>query len=254
MVIMSGKWKTDISKEGTVRGYKLDELINNLTFTEMIFLILKGELPKKNEVKMMDAIFVSCVEHSIAPPSITAARISASAGNPLNAAVAAGILGIGDFHGGAIEASAKMMQENSGKDADQIVKEYRGQKKILAGFGHKFYKDSDPRTIQLFKIAEENGIAGKHVKFAKELEKAIEKNLGKKLVMNVDGSIAAILSDMGFDWRLGKGFFVIPRVVGITAHVYEEMTKEKPFRRLSEEDVEYSGKEEKDLPKEFRRK
>src|SRR3989344_1656880 len=125
MVIMSEKWKTEISKEGTIRGYKLDELINNLTFTEMIFLTLKGELPKKNEVKMMDAILVSCVEHSIAPPSITAARISASAGNPLNAAVAAGILGIGDFHGGAIEASAKMMQEYSGKEEKALPKEFR---------------------------------------------------------------------------------------------------------------------------------
>ena len=72
--------------------------------------------------------------------------------------------------------------------------------------------------------------------------------------MNVDGSIAAILSDMGFDWRLGKGFFIISRVVGITAHVYEEKTKEKPFRRLSGEDIEYSGSDNKELPKEFRRK
>ena len=47
------------------------------------------------------------------------------------------------------------------------------------------------------------------------LEKALEQKLGKALPINVDGAIAAVISDMGFDWRLGKGFFIISRVPGL---------------------------------------
>jgi len=51
-------------------------------------------------------------------------------------------------------------------------------------------------------LAKELGFYGKHCEFAVALENAIEKIKGKKLVLNVDGAIAAITSDMGFDYRL----------------------------------------------------
>ena len=105
-------WKTSITsnKEGEilVRGYNIDSLIGNLTFAQTAFLVLKGELPNEKEAKMMDAILVSCVDAGIAPPSVVAARTVFSGGNPLNAAVAAGVLTLGDAHGGAIEQCAKM--------------------------------------------------------------------------------------------------------------------------------------------------
>lgn len=63
----------------------------------------------------------------------------------------------------------------------------------------------------------------------------------------MDGCIAAIISDMGFDWRLGKGFFIIPRTAGIVAHVHEEWVNEKPFRRLEEDEYEYLGGKGKKL-------
>ena len=75
---MRKKWRTAISfhdgYEAYVRGYKLRDLIGKLTFTEAIYLVLKGELPTEKEAKMLEAIFVSIIEHSIAPPSIIAAR------------------------------------------------------------------------------------------------------------------------------------------------------------------------------------
>lgn len=79
------------------------------------------------------------------------------------------------------------------------------------------------------------------------IEKELEKQTGKNLPINVDGAIAAISSDMGFDWRLGKGFFLIGRVAGLTAHVYEEQTREKPMRKMFTVECEYDGPEERDL-------
>jgi len=251
------KWKTSIAKsspeETLIRGYKLEELIGNLSFSEMIFLELKGELPSENEAKMMDAILVASTEHGIAPPSITSARIAFSGGNPISAGVAAGVLGIGDHHGGAIEQCAKILQENHNANPEELVARFRQEKKRLPGFGHKIYT-TDPRTAELFKLAKKYNVYGKNCRFAEQLESALEKSSGRKLCINIDGAVAAITSDMGFDWRIGKGFFIIPRVVSIITHLHEEWTKEEPFRRLDENEVNYEGPEKRDLPQRFRRK
>ena len=81
---------------------------------------------------------------------------------------------------------------------------------------------------------------------AVELE--LEKTHGRKLPINVDGAIAAIISDMDFDWRLGKAFFLLGRVAGLTAHVYEEQTQEKPMRKMFSIECDYNGPKERNLP------
>lgn len=253
------KWRTAISwhfgDEAYVRGYKLQDLVGNLTFSEAIYLVLKGELPKENEAKMLDAIFVSLVEHSIAPPSVIAARAVVSGGNSLHVGVGAGILAFGEAHGGALEGAMKFLQENVDKDPKEVVKEFLDNKKRIPGYGHRYYKNYDPRSKRLLEIAKDLGFYGKYVNFALDVEKAIEEIKGKKLILNVDGAIASIVSEMGFDYRIGKGFFIIGRAPGLVAHVYEELTMEKPFsKRLDEEkEVEYLGKEPRELPEKFKR-
>jgi citryl-CoA lyase len=254
------KWRTAISwhfgNEAYVRGYKLEDLVGNLSFSEAIYLVLKGELPRENEAKMLDAIFVSLVEHSIAPPSVIAARAVASGGNSLHVGVGAGVLAFGEAHGGALEGAMKFLQENINRNPSEVVKEYFDKKIRIPGYGHRYYKDFDPRSKALLDIAKELGFYGRYAEFALEIEKEIEKFKGKKLILNVDGAIASIVSEMGFDYRLGKGFFIIGRVPGLVAHVYEEITMEKPFsKRLDEEkEVEYLGKKPRKLPKEFKRR
>ena len=253
------KWRTAISfhkgYEAYVRGYKLEELVGNLTFTEAIYLVLKGELPDKRTTEMLDAIFVSVVEHSIAPPSIIAARAVISGGNSLNVGVGAGVLAFGEAHGGALEGAMKFLQENVDKNPEEVVKEFLASGRRIPGYGHRFYKEFDPRSKKLLEIAKKLGFYGKYAQFAEAVERAIEKIKGKRLVLNVDGAIAAIVSEMGFDWRLGKGFFIIGRIPGLVAHAYEELVMEKPFsKRLDEEtEVEYLGPEPRELPEEFKR-
>lgn len=249
-------WKTSITQikkgEIRVRGYDITELMEKLTFSQVVFLILKGGLPNSKESRMMEAILVSSIDHGATPPSSLTTRTVISGGNSLNAAVAGGVLTIGDFHGGAIEECAKMFQVLAKKEKDltssasELVKEYRVKKKRIPGYGHRLH-ETDPRTVKLFKIAEELGFSGRHLKLAKEIEKELEKTSGRKLPLNVDGAIAAVISDMGFDWRLGKGFFIISRVPGLVAHAYEELTREKPMRRLGNTDFEYDGPEPREV-------
>ena len=249
-------WKTSITDIGPgkirIKGYNIADIMENLSYAEAVYLILKGELPTKAEAALMNAILVSSVDHGASPPSVLGTRTVASGGNSLNAAIAGGVLVIGDSHGGAIEQSAKIMQEwaAKGEPADKaasgLVDWLKETKKRMPGFGHRLHK-TDPRTAKLFDIAARHGFSGKHIELCKAIEKALAEKTGKELPINVDGAIAAVISDMGFDWRLGKGFFIISRVPGLLAHAYEEMTRERPMRKLGPMPYEYDGPPEREF-------
>ncbi len=259
------KWTTGITKVQpnnlVTRGYRQADLIGNVPYAHTVFLLLKGRLPSKNEGRMMDAILTSSVDHGITPPSARATRTVASGGVPLPTAVAAGIMSVGDAHGGAIEKGALFLQEGvhrakaEGKSIDEmaiiLVRESREQKKRIHGFGHRVHT-ADPRTTKLYTLADELEIAGDHVALSKAIAEALLSETGKNLPVNVDGAIAAIISDMEFDHRLGKAFFLMGRVAGLVAQAYEEMSREKPMRRMYDPDHDYDGPEEGDLPEEYR--
>jgi len=254
-------WNTKITKVEpnhlVTKGYRQEDLIGNIPFSHVVYLLLKNELPSKEHGKMIDAILTACIDHGVTPPTAMASRVVASGGVPLPTAVAAGVLSIGDAHGGAIEKGAKFLQEgiarmkNEGKSVEEIAKtlviESREQKKRILGFGHRVHT-ADPRTKRLFKLADELNISADHIALSNAIEKELAEQTGKKLPINVDGAIAAISSDMGFDWRLGKAFFLLGRVAGLTAHVYEEQTEFKAMRKMFDIDYEYDGPKERDLP------
>ena len=127
-----------------------------------------------------------------------------------------------------------------------LVKESRQKKKRILGFGHRIHS-TDPRTKKLFMLADELKITNEHIDLSSAIEKELEKQTGRKLPINVDGAIAAISSDMGFDWRFGKVFFIIGRVAGLSAHVYEEQTEYKPMRKIFNIDCEYDGTGERNI-------
>ena len=247
---MDKKWKTSIAGivdgETLIHGYKITDLIDKVSFTDAIWLELKGELPTEKEKAMLDGILISVMDNGMGPPSVTNARNSASAGNPMQGAVAAGLLGVGEFHGGAIEECARLLQ--IGLTADKLVEKVLASGDRIAGFGHKVY-EVDPRATQIFTKARELGFFGEHCELAQNVEGVLQEKKGKKIPINVDGAIAAVVSDMGFDYRLGKGFFIIGRVVGLVAHIFEEIVREKPYRRVSDEEIQYDGEPSRSLKK-----
>lgn len=256
-------WKSAITKvepnKLVVRGYRLDELIGKVSYAQMVYLLFKGELPSPQVGRVIEAILVSSVDHGTTPPSVLSAITVASTGAPLNAAVAAGILSISKFHGGAIEdcmhilqQAKKLMDEkglNYEQAAAQVITEFREAKKRLSGFGHRIH-NNDPRTKKLFQLAEENGVTGDYVKLALTFVEQLEKITGKHLPLNVDGAIAALLCELEIDPLLANAFFMIARVPGIVAHVYEEKTRYKPMRKIHPTEVEYDGPEERDFKQE----
>lgn len=228
-----------------VRGKNLIDLSNKASFAAAIYLILKGELPGETAEKMFSAMLTISIDHGVAPSSVVAARNIYSAGSPVQAAVAGGVLAFGEYHGGAIEAAMENFYEFADKSAGEVIDDFKARDKRLAGFGHKLYKGDDPRTVKLAEIAKETGFDGKYVKFAQSISEEFKKR-DKSLPLNIDGIIAALLCEMGFDAKVGKGIFIIARIPGLVAHVVEEATREKPVRRLEEDEVEYDGPETQD--------
>jgi citrate synthase len=171
--------------------------------------------------------------------------------------VAAGVLSINRFHGGAIYDCMGILieglqrAEQAGKSLDSaagdLASEYKEAKKRIAGLGHRIHTN-DPRTIKLFSTAEELGVAGDGVKMITAIQKAIAKS-GKDLPINVDGAIAALLVDLDMPRELANAFFIMARVPGLVAHVYEEQTGQRPMRRIHPTDHEYDGPAERSLEK-----
>lgn len=253
-------WKTAITKVEpnriSLRGYAIDELMGRITFAQGFYLALKGELPDEKTGRMIDAILVSSIDHGATPPSALTARMVAATGAPLSSAVAAGTLAISSLHGGAIENGMVQMNEVASRaDADgsgdeaaaaRYVMEAKERKKRLSGFGHRVHTD-DPRTAKLLSMAKDLGLAGRRVRIAKHLEEKLAASSGKKLPLNVDGAIAAILCDMGFEPPVGNAFFILSRLAGMVAHVQEERTRERPMRRIHPSDHEYDGPPDRTL-------
>lgn len=247
------KWTTkisDVRDEGEIiRGYDLTQMIEKLTFSASIFLILRGKLPSAVEKRMMDALFTAAIDHGVGVASAMSARLVASTRNSLHTAVAAGILAMGELHGSAIEGAARFFQEHKDeKDVAVLVKGLKEQKIRIPGYGHAVLTH-DARSEKLFTLAREQGIYGPHCTFAEKVKQSLDEVSSKKLPLNIDGAMGAVLSDMGFDWRMAKGIFIIARVPGLVAHVYEEMTEGEGLRRLQPEETQYTGEQGKSFDK-----
>jgi citrate synthase len=253
-------WSQPVTKiepnKVAVRGYRIDELMGQVPFAHVVYLVLKGELPSKAEGRVMDALLVSSVDHGATPPSVLAARTIASGGAPLTAGIAGGIMTINQHHGGAIEGCMQVLLEAVERKHQQdqdalsaardLVQEYRVQKKRIPGYGHRIHSD-DPRTRKLFAICEEEGVAGEYVEMGGAIRQALKETLGKDLPMNVDGAIAAVLCELDFLPEMGNGLFAISRTVGLTAHVFDEIMNQRPMRRISPTAQAYNGPEERSL-------
>lgn len=252
-------WKSAITKvqpnNVRLRGYAIEKLMGRISFSQAIYLAFQGELPSAEVGRLLDAIFVSSVDHGAGPPSVLAARTVASTGAELHAAVAAGVLAISRWHGGAIEEGMRLFRRiarraderkiSDDEAAAETLAEMNAKGERASGFGHRVHT-RDPRTERLFALAEEMGLAGRHVRIARAVERCFQ-SIGKPLPVNVDGAIAALLCDLGIPAEIGNAFFIIARVPGLVAHIQEERTRMKPMRKIHPSDFEYDGPEDREV-------
>jgi succinyl-CoA synthetase alpha subunit len=246
-------WTTGVTEirpnRVAVRGYDIADLMGKVSFGQAVYLILRGELPSPVVGRLMDAMLVASIDHGATPPSALAARTVASTGATLSASVAAGIMSINQHHGGAIEDASRMLtrviETAAGKgislddSAQQVLDQEKAAGRRIPGFGHR-YHTNDPRTARLFALAKEAGVSGPYFDAASAIERRFAVG-GKRLPINVDGALGAILAQLGFPPEIMNGIFMIARVPGLVAHVTEEKTRQPPMRRIDPVAHTYDG-------------
>lgn len=240
----------------TVRGLDLvTDIIGKVSLGDVAFLELKGRLPDERESAVFNAIAVTLVEHGITPSSLATRLTYFGAPEALQAAVAAGLLGMGDRFGGSIEQAARMLQEApaTGDTADtadtaavarEIVAAFKARKAIIPGLGHPIHRPGDPRTARLFEVAAANGFSGRHVELMELISKEATRALGRPLPVNATGAIAAIASELEVPWRVTRGIAVMARAIGLVAHVQEEMNEPLAAEIWSRVESETAGSDE----------
>lgn len=247
-MIQNLQFRTSVSghEDGRLklRGIDLEELINQADFVSTFFLAVTGKKPKDSESKILNAILVACIDHGIEPASGFVPRVVAASGNDILTAMASTLMALGPYHGGALTPAMEVFRradEQSEGDIEssvlKIISEYRQQKKRVPGFGHAVYKDFDPRAQQLFLMARKLGVSLKFLDIALSFETLLEQETGRRLVLNIDGAIAALLLALGFDPIAGNGIFALSRVAGSIAHIVEEQKSGNWVRRLDSKDV-----------------
>ncbi len=236
-------WRTAIATSDAtslwVRGYDITALMK-LSFADMIFLLHQGRLPNESERRLLDAILIGVADHGANAPSCAAARLVASGNRQsLSAAVAAGVLAIGDEHGGTGSVCMELIAEGVERaeresisleeTARRITAEAKAQKHRLPGFGHRVHHTTTlaPKSFSIWRANPASQARGSNS--CRRSKAAIREQI-RPLTINIDGALAAVLFDMGFPAPFGKLVFIIGRVAGLTAEVAEEYAREKAMR------------------------
>lgn len=232
-------WSTSIIDihpgEIDIRGYPIEQLIGAISFPQMIWLMVRGELPSPRQARLLEAALVASVDHGPHAPSIAISRMAISCGAELNNAMASAINVLADVHGGAGQQCMEfyeMIRRHlaSGGDLEAAVEralpEYEEKHgKIVGGFGHRWHP-VDPRTKPLLELVEEAAaageVSGQYIAIGRAVEAVLTRRKGKPIPMNIDGSTAVIFSELGFEPEMGRGLFILSRSVGILSHAWEQ--------------------------------
>ena len=212
-----------------------EQLIGAISFPQMIWLMLRGEMPSAAQAALLEAALCPPFDHGPQAPSIAIGRMAVTCGLPLNGAMASAINVLDDIHGGAGEQCMELyadidrrMQEGNGlaqsvgAGLDAFIAAHG---KIISGFGHRFHP-IDPRSPRLLALVDEarakGTVAGRFADIGRAVEAEMERRKGRRIPMNIDGATAVIYSELDFSPALGRGLFILSRSVGILAHAWEQ--------------------------------
>jgi citrate synthase len=232
-------WSTDIidMKPGVIRfrGFPIEQLIGRVSFPQMIWLMLKGDLPSPEQGTLLEAALVAAVDHGPQAPSIAIGRMAVTCGLPLNGAMASAINVLDDVHGGAGEQCMALYADIARRQHAGVALKaaielgldafVAANGKIVPGFGHRFHPidPRSPRLLELVDAARKNEVvSGRFAEIGRGVEDLMQQRKGRKIPMNIDGATAVIYSELGFSPALGRGLFILSRSVGILAHAWEQ--------------------------------
>ena len=235
-------WATGVSdiEPGVIRlrGYPVEQLIGRASFPEMVWLMLRGDLPTVAQARLLEHALVAAVDHGPQAPSIAAARMAATCGVGLNSALATGVNLLGDVHGGAGQQCLGLLHGLAGADhlpgaVAALLAGFRERRAHVPGFGHRFHP-VDPRRdplVEAVRAAADGGtVEGRHLAAGLEIERQLAAGRSRPVPMNIDGATAIVYGELGFEPELSRGLFCLSRSVGILAHAWEERSTDSRIK------------------------
>lgn len=240
---VSDWWTTEIidMAPGQIRfrGNPIENLIGNVSFPQMIWLMTRGDLPSKAQADLLECALVAAVDHGPQAPSIAVARMAVTCGLGLNGAMASAVNMLDDIHGGAGEQAvelytwiAKAVDDGQPLDeaAPAMIDRWQEERtRFVPGFGHRFHKPIDPRAPRLLALVDEAAsagtVSGRFAGIGRAIQEVLNSRKGKPVPMNIDGATAVIYAELGFAGPLARGLFCLSRSVGVIAHAWEQMNQ-----------------------------
>lgn len=212
----------------------------------------KNYRPHPKIVRALDILFILHAEHEL-NCSTAAIRHMASSQSDVYTSVAGAVTALyGPRHGGANEAVLRMLEEiGDVKNIPKFIEDVKNKKRVLMGFGHRIYKNYDPRAKIVKRIADEVfDIVGKEplVDVAVELERIAltdEYFIQKKLYPNVDFYSGVIYKALGIPTEMFTILFTLPRLSGWLAHWYEFL--DDPHNKIVRPRQIYKGYTKRDF-------
>lgn len=194
--------------------------------------MMKGEEPSADMVKVLDTCLVLHADHEL-NCSAFATRVTASSLSDMHSAIVSGIGALkGPLHGGANTAVMETLKEIGSED--KIIpwlEKALSEKRKIMGFGHRVYKNGDPRAKILRSMSREMTEASSEPQWFKMsvvLDKEMEERKG--LLPNVDFYSASVYYSMGIPLDLFTPIFAVSRVSGWIAHVLEQYSNNRIYR------------------------
>jgi len=207
----------------------------SLTLPANLLWMLRGQLPSAKSVQALDTSLILYAEHEF-NASTFSARCVVSTLSDLHSGITAAIGALkGPLHGGANEAALGVLQEVGSADrAEAWIRDALAKKKKVMGFGHRVYKDGDPRAVYLKRltaaVAAETGQSDME-RMADIIESVVWSE--KKIPPNVDWPCARLYHYFGVPADLFTPFFVVARIVGWAAHIIEQLDHNRIVRPRS---------------------
>jgi len=203
-----------------------------------------GDKGLKDAPRILNVAFILQADHGFNASTFTA-RVVAGTNADMHAAITAALAALkGPLHGGATDGTMKQLQEIGTPDRAQSYAEQLFAKKgKLSGWGHRVYKEVDPRAKHLHRMARElanHSANGTLVDIQERLEEVVPRlwqGHSVKLFPNVDYFAATTYNLLGIDADLGTSIFAIGRMAGWCAHV----TEQHDDNRLIRPESEYTG-------------
>ncbi|MEC7501188.1 MAG: citrate/2-methylcitrate synthase [Planctomycetota bacterium] len=205
------------------------------SFAANLLWMLRSEQPSSQLERAMDVSLTLYAEHEFNASTFTA-RVITSTLSDLHSSIAGAIGALkGPLHGGANERVMEVLEEvGTVENAEGWIRKALAEKRRIMGFGHRVYKEGDPRARFLKPLCQELAIETGHEKMeamADVIERIVVEEKG--LLPNLDWPSARLYHYMGLDVSIYTPLFVLSRVTGWSAHVIEQMENNRLIRPRS---------------------